>query len=141
MSSRYQMEEVAEPTDSELQLAIRAFSLQEGDAQPGQAAPAGADSMKDFLVLIGHACAGLDGGATADDAVADLVRRGLDRDTAQVVVDKAVEVVASNRALESAPPAQHAGAGLGRNGAGKSMRLLAIVLVVLALVIAFVVMR
>ena len=92
--------------------------------------------MKDFLVLIGHASAGLEGGVTADDAVADLVRRGLDRDTAQVVVDKAVDVVASNRALETTPPAQHL-----RARSGKSIRLLAIVLVVLALVIAFVVMR
>ena len=136
MNSRYQLEQVVEPTDTELQRAIRAFSLQEGEDQSGDAAPSGADSMKDFLVLIGHASAQLEGGATADDAVDDLVRRGLDRDTAQVVVAKAVDVVASNRALEGAPPAQHAGVKT-----GKSVRMLAIVLVVLALVIAYVVMR
>ena len=92
--------------------------------------------MQHFLVLIGHASARLNSGATAHDAIADLVRRGLDRDTAQVVVDKAVDVVASNRALESAPPAQHV-----RARSGKSIRVFAIVLVVVALVVAWLVMR
>lgn len=136
MSSNHQNEQVVEPDGSELQLAIRAFSLQEGGAQSGQAAPDGTDSMQHFLVLIGHASARLDSGATADDAIADLVRRGLDRDTAQVVVDKAVDVVASNRALESAPPAQHV-----RPRSGKSIRVFAIVLVVVALIVALLVMR
>jgi hypothetical protein len=136
MSSNYQNEQVIEPDDSALQLAIRAFSLQEGGALPAQEATAGADSMQHFLVLIGHASARLDSGATADDAIIDLVRRGLDRDTAQVVVDKAVDVVASNRALESAPPAQHV-----RARSGKSIRVFAIVLVVVALVVALLVMR
>jgi hypothetical protein len=136
MSSNYQNEQVIEPDDSALQLAIRAFSLQEGGALPAQEATAGADSMQHFLVLIGHASARLDSGATADDAIIDLVRRGLDRDTAQVVVDKAVDVVASNRALESVPPAQHV-----RARSGKSIRVFAIVLVVVALVVALLVMR
>ena len=139
MSGNYQNEQAVEPDDSALQLAIRAFSLQEGtnrQLQPAQAAPAGADSMQHFLVLIGHASARLNSGALADDAVADLVRRGLDRDTAQVVVDKAADVVASNRALESAPAAQQV-----RPRSGKSIRLFAIVLVVLALVVALLVMR
>jgi hypothetical protein len=136
MSSNYQNEQVIEPDDSTLQLAIRAFSLQEGGALPTQEATAGADSMQHFLVLIGHASARLDSGATADDAIIDLVRRGLDRNTAQVVVDKAVDVVASNRALESAPPAQHV-----RARSGKSIRVFAIVLVVVALVVALLVMR
>lgn len=134
--SSHQIEQVIEPTETELQRAIRAFSLQESEGRPGDAARSGADSMKDFLVLIGHASALVESGATADDAMDDLVRRGLDRDTAQVVVDKAIDVVASNRALESTPPAQHAGVK-----SGKSIRMLAIVLVVLALVIAYVVMR
>jgi hypothetical protein len=136
MSTNDQNEQVVEPDGSALQLAIRAFSLQEGGALPAQEATAGADSMQHFLVLIGHASARLDSGATADDAIADLVRRGLDRDTAQVVVDKAVDVVASNRALESAPPAQHV-----RPRSGKSIRVFAIVLVVVALVVALLVMR
>jgi len=136
MSSNYQNEQVIEPDDSALQLAIRAFSLQEGGTETAQATTAGADSMQHFLVLIGHASARLDSGATADDAIADLVRRGLDRDTAQVVVDKAVDVVASNRALESAPPAQQV-----RTRSGKSIRVFAIVLVVVALVVALLVMR
>ena len=136
MSSNYQNEQVVEPDDSALQLAIRAFSLQEGGALPAQEATAGADSMQHFLVLIGHASARLDSGATADDTIADLVRRGLDRDTAQVVVDKAVDVVASNRALESAPPAQQV-----RARSSKSIRVFAIVLVVVALVVALLVMR
>lgn len=136
MSSNHQNEQVVEAAGSELQLAIRAFSLQEGSAQSGHAAPDGTDSMQHFLVLIGHASARLDSGATADDAIADLVRRGLDRDTAQVVVDKAVDVVASNRALESAPPAQHV-----RPRSGKSIRVFAIVLVVVALIVALLVMR
>jgi hypothetical protein len=136
MSSNYQNEQVVEPDDSALQVAIRAFSLQEGGTEPAQATTAGADSMQHFLVLIGHASARLDSGATADDAIADLVRRGLDRDTAQVVVDKAVDVVASNRALESAPPAQQV-----RARSGKSIRVFAIVLVVVALVVALLVMR
>ena len=136
MSGNYQIEQVVEPDDSELQLAIRAFSLQEGGAEPAQAATSGADSMQHFLVLLGHACARLDSGVTADDAVTDLVRRGLDRGTAQVVVDKAVDVVASNRALESAPPAQQV-----RARSGKSIRVFAIVLVVVALVVALLVMR
>ena len=136
MSSNHQNEQVVEPDGSELQLAIRAFSLQEGGAQPEHAAPGGTDSMQHFLVLIGHASARLGSGATADDAIADLVRRGLDRDTAQVVVDKAIDVVASNRALESAPPAQHV-----RSRSGKSIRVFAIVLVVVALVVALLVMR
>ena len=34
MSGNYQIEQVVEPDDSELQLAIRAFSLQEGGAEP-----------------------------------------------------------------------------------------------------------
>jgi hypothetical protein len=136
MSSNDQHQQVVEPDDSALQLAIRAFSLQEGSAQPAQEATSGADSMQHFLVLIGHASARLNSGATADDAIADLVRRGLDRDTAQVVVDKAVDVVASNRALESAPPAQQL-----RARSGKSIRVFAIVLVVVALVVALLVMR
>ena len=136
MSSNDQNQQVVEPDDSALQVAIRAFSLQEGSIEPAQAATAGADSMQHFLVLIGHASARLGSGATADDAVADLVRRGLDRDTAQVVVDKAVDVVASNRALESAPPAQQV-----RARSGKSIRVFAIVLVVVALVVALLVMR
>jgi len=136
MSSNDQNQQVVEPDDSALQLAIRAFSLQEGGTEPVQAATSGADSMQHFLVLIGHASARLDSGATADDAIADLVRRGLDRDTAQVVVDKAVDVVASNRALESAPPVQQV-----RARSGKSIRLFAIVLVVVALVVALLVMR
>ena len=136
MSSTDQNQQVVEPDDSALQVAIRAFSVQEGGTEPAQAAAAGADSMQHFLVLIGHASARLDSGATADDAIADLVRRGLDRDTAQVVVDKAVDVVASNRALESAPPAQHV-----RPRSGKSIRVFAIVLVVVALVVAWLVMR
>jgi len=136
MSSNDQNQQVIEPDDSALQLAIRAFSLQEGDALPAQAAAAGADSMQHFLVLIGHASARLGSGATADDAIADLVRRGLDRETAQVVVDKADDVVASNRALESAPPAQHV-----RPRSSKSIRVFAIVLVVVALVVALLVMR
>lgn len=136
MNGNHQVEHVVEPDDSELQLAIRAFSLQEGGVQAPQAAPGGADSMQHFLVLIGHASARLNSGALADDAIADLVRRGLDRDTAQVVVDKAIDVVASNRALESAPPAQHV-----RARSGKSIRVFAIVLVVVALVVAWLVMR
>jgi len=136
MSGNYQIEQVVEPDDSELQLAIRAFSLQEGGAEPAQPATSGADSMQHFLVLIGHASARLDSGATADEAIADLVRRGLDRDTAQVVVDKAVDVVASNRALESAPLAQQV-----RPRSSKSIRVFAIVLVVVALVVALLVMR
>jgi hypothetical protein len=136
MSSTDQNQQVAEPDDSALQVAIRAFSLQESGIASAQAATAGADSMQHFLVLIGHASARLDNGATADDAVADLVRRGLDRDTAQVVVDKAVDVVASNRALESAPPAQQV-----RARSSKSVRVFAIVLVVVALVVALLVMR
>jgi len=136
MSSNGQNQQVVEPDDSALQLAIRAFSLQESGAQPAQAATSGADSMQYFLVLIGHASARLNSGATADDAIADLVRRGLDRDTAQVVVNKAVDVVASNRALESAPPAQQL-----RARSGKSIRVFAIVLVVVALVVALLVMR
>ncbi|MBD8657961.1 hypothetical protein IFT68_20325 [Oxalobacteraceae sp. CFBP 13730] len=136
MSSTDQNQQAVEPDDSALQLAIRAFSLQEGGAQPAQAATSGADSMQHFLVLIGHASARLNSGATADDAIADLVRRGLDRDTAQVVADKAVDVVASNRALESAPPAQQL-----RARSSKSIRVFAIVLVVVALVVALLVMR
>jgi hypothetical protein len=136
MSSTDQNQQVVEPDDSALQLAIRAFSLQEGGTEPAQPATVGADSMQHFLVLIGHASARLDSGAAADDAIADLVRRGLDRDTAQVVVDKAVDVVASNRALESAPPAQQV-----RTRSGKSIRVFAIVLVVVALVVALLVMR
>jgi len=136
MSSNHQNEQVVDPDGSELQLAIRAFSLQEGGARPGHAAPGGTDSMQHFLVLIGHASARLGSGATADDAIADLVRRGLDRDTAQVVVDKTVDVVASNRALESSPPAQHV-----RPRSGKSIRVFAILLVVVALVVALLVMR
>lgn len=136
MSGNYQILEVVEPDDSELQLAIRAFSLQEGGAEPAQATTSGADTMQQFLVLLGHASARLDSGALADEAVADLVRRGLDQGTAQVVVDKAVDVVASNRALESAPPAQHV-----RPRSGKSIRVFAIVLVVVALVVALLVMR
>ena len=136
MNGNHQVEHVVEPDDSELQLAIRAFSLQEGGVQSPQAAPGGADSMQHFLVLIGHASARLNSGALANDAIADLVRRGLDRDTAQVVVDKAVDVVASNRALESAPPTQHV-----RAKSGKSIRVFAIVLVVVALVVALLVMR
>jgi hypothetical protein len=136
MSGNYQILQVVEPDDSELQLAIRAFSLQEGGAEPAQAATSGADTMQHFLVLLGHASARLDSGALADEAVADLVRRGLDQGTAQVVVDKAVDVVASNRALESAPPAQHV-----RPRSGKSIRVFAIVLVVVALVVALLVMR
>jgi len=136
MSGNYQIEQVVEPDDSELQVAIRAFSLQEGGAEPAQEATSGADSMQHFLVLLGHACARLDSGTTADDAVADLVRRGLDQGTAQVVVDKAVDVVASNRALESAPPAQQV-----RARSGKSIRVFAIVLVIVALVVALLVMR
>jgi hypothetical protein len=136
MSGNYQILQVVEPDDSELQLAIRAFSLQEGGAEPAQAATSGADTMQHFLVLLGHASARLDSGALADEAVADLVRRGLDQGTAQVVVDKAVDVVASNRALESAPPAQHM-----RPRSGKSIRVFAIVLVVVALVVALLVMR
>ena len=136
MSSTDQNQQVVEPDDSELQLAIRAFSLQEGGAEPAQPATSGADSMQHFLVLIGHASARLDSGATADEAIADLVRRGLDRDTAQVVVDKAVDVVASNRALESAPLAQQV-----RPRSSKSIRVFAIVLVVVALVVALLVMR
>jgi len=136
MNGNHQVEHVVEPDDSELQLAIRAFSLQEGGVQAPHSAPGGADSMQHFLVLIGHASARLNSGALADDAIADLVRRGLDRDTAQVVVDKAVDVVASNRALESAPPAQHV-----RARSGKSIRVFAIVLVVVALVVAWLVMR
>ena len=136
MSSTDQNQQVVEPDDSALQLAIRAFSLQEGGALPVQEATAGADSMQHFLVLIGHASARLDSGTTADDAIADLVRRGLDRDTAQVVVDKAVDVVASNRTLESAPPAQQV-----RARCSKSIRVFAIVLVVVALVVALLVMR
>lgn len=136
MSGNYQILQVVEPDDSELQLAIRAFSLQEGGAEPAQATTSGADTMQHFLVLLGHASARLDSGALADEAVADLVRRGLDQGTAQVVVDKAVDVVASNRALESAPPAQHV-----RPRSGKSIRVFAIVLVVVALVVALLVMR
>jgi len=136
MSSTDQNQQVVEPDDSALQLAIRAFSLQEGGTEPAQPATAGADSMQHFLVLIGHASARLDSGTTADDTIADLVRRGLDRDTAQVVVDKAVDVVASNRALESAPPAQQV-----RARSSKSIRVFAIVLVVVALVVALLVMR
>jgi len=136
MSSTDQNQQVVEPDDSALQLAIRAFSLQEGGTEPAQPATAGADSMQHFLVLIGHASARLDSGTTANDAIADLVRRGLDRDTAQVVVDKAVDVVASNRALESAPPAQQV-----RARSSKSIRVFAIVLVVVALVVALLVMR
>ncbi|RYE69034.1 MAG: hypothetical protein EOO79_02475 [Oxalobacteraceae bacterium] len=136
MSGNYQILQVVEPDDSELQLAIRAFSLQEGGAEPAQAATSGADTMQHFLVLLGHASARLDSGALADEAVADLVRRGLDQGTAQVVVDKAVDVVASNRALESAPLAQHV-----RPRSGKSIRVFAIVLVVVALVVALLVMR
>jgi hypothetical protein len=136
MSGNYQILQVVEPDDSELQLAIRAFSLQEGGAEPAQAATSGADTMQHFLVLLGHASARLDSGALADEAVADLVRRGLDQGTAQVVVDKAVDVVASNRALESAPPAQHV-----RPRSGKSIRVFAIVLVIVALVVALLVMR
>jgi len=136
MSGNHQIEQAVEPDDSELQLAIRAFSLQEGGTEPAQAETSGTNSMQHFLVLIGHASARLGSGATADDAIADLVRRGLDRDTAQVVVDKAVDVVASNRALESAPPAQ-----LVRPRSGKSIRVFAIVLVVVALVVALLVMR
>ena len=136
MSGNHQIEQAVEPDDSELQLAIRAFSLQEGGTEPAQAETSGTNSMQHFLVLIGHASARLGSGATADDAIADLVRRGLDRDTAQVVVDKAVDVVASNRALESAPPAQHV-----RPRSGKSIRVFAIVLVVVALIVALLVMR
>ena len=136
MNGNYQILQVVEPDDSELQLAIRAFSLQEGGAEPAQAATSGADTMQHFLVLLGHASARLDSGTLADEAVADLVRRGLDQGTAQVVVDKAVDVVASNRALESAPPAQHV-----RPRSSKSIRVFAIVLVVVALVVALLVMR
>ena len=139
MNGNDQSEHIVEPDTSELQLASRAFSLQEGanrPLQPAQATPAGTDSMQHFLVLIGHASARLNSGATAHDAIADLVSRGLDRDTAQVVVDKAADVVASNRALESAPPAQHV-----RARSGKSIRVFAIVLVVVALVVALLVMR
>lgn len=136
MSGNYQILQVVEPDDSELQLAIRAFSLQEGGAEPAQATTSGADTMQHFLVLLGHASARLDSGALADEAVTDLVRRGLDQGTAQVVVDKAVDVVASNRALESAPLAQQV-----RPRSSKSIRVFAIVLVVVALVVALLVMR
>lgn len=88
--SNAQIMEVTEPTDIALREAIRSFA-DEDEEKSNEA------MMADFLVILGRACARLDEGATLEQAVADLVFHGLERESAETIVQKAGETVEANR--------------------------------------------
>lgn len=90
MSNAQQIMEVTEPTDIALREAIRSFA-NEDEEKPNEA------MMADFLVILGRACARLDEGATPEQAVADLVFHGMERESAETIVQKAEETVEANR--------------------------------------------
>jgi len=94
MSNAYQLMEVSEPSEIALRDAIRSFTNEETE-KPAEA------MLADFLVILGRACARLDEGATTEEAVADLVFHGLERESAETIVQKAGETVAANRNVES----------------------------------------
>jgi hypothetical protein len=90
MSNAQQIMEVTEPTDIALREAIRSFA-DEDEEKSNEA------MMADFLVILGRACTRLDEGATPEEAVADLVFHGLERESAETIVQKAEETVEANR--------------------------------------------
>ena len=90
MSNVQQIMEVTEPTDIALREAIRSF-VNEDEEKSNEA------MMADFLVILGRACARLDEGASPEQAVADLVFHGMERESAETIVEKAQETVEANR--------------------------------------------
>jgi len=90
MNNAYQIMEVTDPTEIALRDAIRSFT-DEDEERSNEA------MMADFLVILGRACTRLDEGATPEEAVADLVFHGLERESAETMVQKAQETVAANR--------------------------------------------
>jgi predicted Zn-dependent protease len=86
MSNAYQLMEVSEPSEIALRDAIRSFTDEETE-KPAEA------MLADFLVILGRACARLDEGATMEEAIADLVFHGLERESAETIVRKAQEKV------------------------------------------------
>ncbi|MDN4037860.1 hypothetical protein [Massilia sp. YIM B02443] len=90
MSNAQQIMEVMEPTDIALREAIHSFA-DEDEEKSNEA------MMADFLVILGRACARLDEGATPEQAVADLVFHGMERESAETIVQKAEETVEANR--------------------------------------------
>ena len=84
MSNAYQLMEVSEPTGIALRDAIRSFTGEETE-KPTEA------MLADFLVILGRACARLEDGATTEEAIADLVFHGLERESAETIVQKAQE--------------------------------------------------
>lgn len=86
MSNAYQLMEVSEPSEIALRDAIRSFT-DEDTEKPAEA------MLADFLVILGRACARLDEGATTEEAIDDLVFHGLERESAETIVQKAQERV------------------------------------------------
>lgn len=110
MSTAYQIVEATEPTDFALREAIRAFT----DEKTERSSEA---MLADFLVMLGRACGRLDEGATVEQAVADLVFHGLDRESAETIVQKAGETVEANRSMvQDAGKGQAAGNWVTRFG-------------------------
>lgn len=95
MTERYVLMSVEKPTSFELQNAIFSFS----EAAPESSAD---EAMKAGLTIIGEACALLEEGNTTDETISSLGALGLPADCAKPFVDKAHEIVLSNRQLVSA---------------------------------------
>jgi hypothetical protein len=81
--------ELGKPTDVELAKAIQCFS----ENKPSE--PSGDDYRKAFMALVGQACSELSGGKTTENVIASLGGKGLSRECATPVVEKASEVVHS----------------------------------------------
>ncbi|MDP9766521.1 hypothetical protein [Deinococcus enclensis] len=78
-----------QPSEAELQAAIA--TLQSGREMSGE------EVLEATLPVIGEACALYETGTSREDVVAALVARGVEAGSAQVMTDKAVEIVESNR--------------------------------------------
>lgn len=104
MVSKLELVAVERPSPEALQQAIRAFA---DDAPEGAAD----DAVNAMLVIVGEACAQLDAGAAVRHVIDDLGRKGLAEGCATPFVEKANEIVASQRsrlAVDGAAPFRRA---------------------------------
>lgn len=91
---------IQQPTAAELQTAIAI--LQEGSSNMS-----GQEFVEATLPIVAEACALYEAGKSKKDVEAALVAHGLEADSAQVLTDKSIEIVESNRRMGPQLAAQH----------------------------------
>lgn len=103
MTQNLELAYVTRPSDEELQAAIHCFS-EDANNEDG-------DFVNATLAIVGEACTLLAEGKSEEETIASLGERGLSADCATPFVEKAREIVQSNRNLESvATPADQGNA-------------------------------